>query len=114
MPRQKRSDHLRFERGTTVRKMQISVQAWWEDYLCLDLRNGKFESIEDDGEDMIEITYDDGMLIAVGKYESINNYCITVVSSDDEIGWNNPISEIVVSDKKDVVRKLQEIIWKYR
>lgn len=87
---------------------------WWDDYQSLNLCNGKIAFILEDDEDMIEIAYDDGMLIDVGKPTSTNHYCITVVSSDDEAGWKNPISEIVVINKQDLVWKIQETILKFR
>ena len=58
----------------------------WDEYQNLNLCNGKIRFILEDDEDMIEISYDDGMLIDVGKPSSVNFYCITVVSSDDKIG----------------------------
>ena len=91
-----------------------SISGWWDDYQGLNLCGGKINFILDDDEDMLEITYDDGMLIDVGKPMSENYYCITVVSSDDETGWNNPISEMIVLDKKDLIEKLQESVLKYR
>ena len=91
-----------------------SVHRWWDDYQNLNLCDGRIEFIVEDDEDMIEIAYDDGMLIDVGKPISTNYYCITVVSSNDANGWENPISEIVVTDKQDLVQKIQETIWKYR
>ena len=91
-----------------------SIRGWWDNYQGLNLCGGKINFILEDDEDMIEITYDDGMLIDVGKPMSGNHYCITVVSSDDETGWNNPISEITVLDKKELVGKLQESILKCR
>lgn len=91
-----------------------SVDSWVDAYRGLNLCNGKIEFILEDDEDMIEITYDDGMFIDVGKPSTTDYYCITVVSSNDEFGWTNPISEIVVTDKKDLVQKIQETILKYR
>ena len=87
---------------------------WWNDYQNLDLCNGHIAFICEDDEDMIEITYDDGMLIDVGKPIATNCYCITVVSSDDEAGWKTPMSEIEVIDKRDLVWKIQETILKFR
>ena len=46
----------------------------WEVYASLDLRGGHFNGILDDSEDMIEITYPDGMLIDVGRAESTGLY----------------------------------------
>jgi len=91
-----------------------TIPGWWDDYQSLNLCNGKIEFISDDDEDMIDILYDDGMLISIGKPMATNCYCITVVSSDDEIGWQQPVSEISVTNKQDLVGKIQETILKFR
>ncbi len=91
-----------------------SFHIWWNDYQNLDLCNGEISFISEDDEDMIEIIYEDGMLIDVGKPISSNFYYITVVLSNDEIGWKNPISEIVVTNKQDLVNKIQETIFEFR
>ena len=36
---------------------------WYDEYQSLNLCNGRIEFILEDDEDMIEIAYDDGMLI---------------------------------------------------
>ena len=87
---------------------------WWERYRELNLCNGEILFIADDEEDMIEITYADGMLIDVGKPMATNQYCITVVSSNDALGWKNPIQEITVANKEDLFQKMQETIFKFR
>lgn len=89
-------------------------QSWWDDYQCLNLYNGKINFISDDDEDMIEILYDDGMLIDIGKPMAATYYQIIVVSSDDEIGWHQPISEIKVIDKQELIMKIQETILQFR
>ena len=87
---------------------------WYDKYRDLNLCNGRIRFILEDDEDMIEILYDDGMLIDIGKPSSTNSYCITVVSSDDEVGWENPVEEIKVNSKQYLVQKIQETILKYR
>lgn len=96
----------------TVNKRAVS--GWWDDYKELDLKGGRINFIIEDDEDMIEIFYDDGMLIDIGKPTACDSYCITVVSSNDADGWNNPIAQIDVNYKKDLVSKIQEIIDKFR
>lgn len=93
---------------------KMRTHAWWDDYQGLDLCGGKITFISEDDEDMINITYDDGMLIEVGKPVTDDYYCITVVASNDESGWRNPISEITAVSKEDLVDKLQETIMKFR
>ena len=86
---------------------------WWKFYETLHLYGGTANYIFDDFEDMIEISYPDGMLIDVGKAED-DNYYITVVSSDDEKGWREPLEIVSVADKKDLYGKIQETIEKHR
>lgn len=93
---------------------KMNTHAWWDDYKGLDLCDGKIIFIIEDDEDMIEITYDDGMLIDVGKPATADYYCITVVVSNNEIGWRNPIAEITVSNKQDLIYKIQETIIRFR
>ena len=101
-------------RKDIIMKCKRVINEWYSDYQCLNLCNGDINFIMEDNEDMIEITYKDGMLIDIGKPELFDYYCITVVSSNDDIGWSNPIEEIIVEDKQDLVRNIQEIILKYR
>ena len=86
----------------------------WEVYASLDLRGGHFNGILDDSEDMIEITYPDGMLIDVGRTESTGLYYITVVASNDVAGWRNPLYELPVSDKAALPDCLQQVIRQLR
>ena len=92
----------------------MGKQTWWDDYQSLNLCGGTISFILEDDEDMIEINYADGMLIDIGKPMSINKYCITVVLSNDELGWKNPIMEITVDNKEDLIWKIQETIFKVR
>ena len=87
---------------------------WSDDYKNLDLKGGQINFIIEDDEDMIEIFYDDGMLIDIGKPTVCDYYCIIVVSSNDAKGWNNPIAQIDVQHKKDLVSKIQDTIDKFR
>ena len=91
---------------------------WWSVYETLRLYGGKAEYLVDECEDMIEIHYEDGMCIDVGKYDDESSagplYCITVVPSDDIKGWQNIIETVEVADKKDLYDKIQATIEKYR
>lgn len=87
---------------------------WWEKYNSLNLFNGTVKYICDECEDMIEIRYNDGMLIDVGKAEKDNVYYVTVVSSDDSVGWNNPLAEVAVNDQEDLYDVIQSTIIKFR
>ena len=84
---------------------------WFDSYKNLDLLNGKITFILDGGEDMIEISYKDGMLIDVGYIAELSSYFITVVYNDD---WTKPIEEICVKDKSVLFDKIQKTIYKYR
>ena len=87
---------------------------WWGIYESLNLHGGRINYIGDELEDMIEIFYQDGMLIDIGKSSKDNIYYITVVLSNDIEGWRNPLEIISVIDKKDLYYKMQETIEKYR
>ena len=87
------------------------MNPWFDDYKNLDLINGKISFILEDDEDMIEILYKDGLLIDVGYIEKLSSYFITVVSNND---WTNPIEEIKVENKKDLLDQIQKTIYKYR
>lgn len=100
--------------GNYAVNSEHSAHKWYSDYQKLNLYNGNIAFISEDDEDMIEISYDDGMVIDVGKPKSTDYYYITVVSSDDINSWNNPISEVTVTDKKDLLKKIQETILKHR
>ena len=54
------------------------------------------------------------MLIDVGYIEDLQSYYITVVSTDDEKGWENPLGEIEVKSKDKLYETIQETIYKYR
>jgi len=87
------------------------MKAWFDDFDRLELLNGRISFLLEDDEDMIEILYEDGLLIDVGYIEKLGSYYITVVSDDD---WTNPIEEMKVDNKKDLPERLQETIYKYR
>ena len=76
--------------------------------------SGKISFILEDDEDMIEIHYEDGMLIDVGYIERMHSYLITVVSNDTDEGWENPLEEINIENKAELFDKIQETICNYR
>ena len=87
------------------------VKKWFDEYKQLDLMDGMISFILEDDEDMIEILYKDGLLIDVGYIDKLSSYFITVVSNND---WINPIEEIKVEHKKDLLDRIQKTIYKYR
>ena len=90
------------------------MKKWSDDYKKLDLLGGKISFILEDDEDMIEIYYEDGMLIDVGYIERMHSYLITVVSNDTDEGWENPLEEINIENKAELFDKIQETICNYR
>ena len=90
------------------------MKKWSDDYKKLDLSDGKISFILEDDEDMIEIHYEDGMLIDVGYIERMHSYLITVVSNDTDEGWENPLEEINIENKAELFDKIQETICNYR
>jgi len=87
---------------------------WFDIYETLDLLGGIPTYILDDDEDMIEIRYDDGMLIDVGYICENNLYYITVVKSDTAEGWHSPMVVIEVRDKRCLLQNIQDVIFKFR
>ncbi len=92
----------------------IEIGDWYDEYKNLDLKNGEIKFICDDDQDMIEIRYDDGMLIDVGYVEEDRKYYITVVKSDDKNGWQNPLEIVEVGLKEVLSAEIQKIVIKYR
>ena len=90
------------------------MKEWYDVYKKLELLSGKIEFISENDQDMIEIHYDDGMLIDLGYIEDLQSYYITIVSSDDEKGWEKPLEQIEVRNKAVLFEKIQETIYKYR
>ena len=90
------------------------MKSWEDDYKNLNLMSGKISFILEDDEDMIEIRYEDGMLIDVGYIERMHSYLITVVSNDTDEGWENPLEEINIENKAELFDKIQETICNYR
>ena len=90
------------------------MKSWQDDYKNLNLMSGKISFILEDDEDMIEIHYEDGMLIDVGYIECMHSYLITVVSNDTHEGWENPLEEINIENKAELFDKIQETICNYR
>lgn len=54
------------------------------------------------------------MLIDVGYVAEDKRYYITVVESDDKIGWHSPLEIIEIDSKEKLSAELQRTIIKYR
>lgn len=87
---------------------------WQNEFAALDLHGGNISFICNDDEDMIEIIYPDGMLIDVGKSLSTGLYHVTVVSSNDIIGWQHPLCELPISARTDLFAGIQHAINIFR
>ena len=87
---------------------------WYDVYKKLDLAQGKLETICDDDQDMLLITYRDGMQIDVGYVEEDKTYYITVVKDDTIESWNNPLGEFATAKKSKLPAELQKAIYKFR
>lgn len=79
---------------------------WYSD---LNLYGGKLEYISDDDQDMLTITYKNGILIDVGYIEELRTYFITAVKDNN---WISPIAEAEVHDKHLLADSLQDMIIK--
>ncbi len=89
-------------------------QHWYDVYKKLDLAQGKLQIICDDEQDMLFITYEDGMQIDVGYIEDDKTYYITVVKDDTMESWNNPLGVFSTCDKSNLPTELQKAIYKFR
>ena len=85
---------------------------WFNAYTSLDLCGGKLKTISDDDEDMLTITYPNGLVIDVGYISEENSYYITVVKDNSSNGWNSPIMQINVLKKSSLLDALQNTIQK--
>lgn len=90
------------------------VQNWDDTYKKLDLACGELQSICDDDEDMLLITYEDGMQIDVGYIQEEDTYYITVVSSDTTEAWNHPLGVFTTKEKAKLAQELQKAIYRFR
>lgn len=88
--------------------------SWDSVYKELDLACGNLQSICDDDEDMLLITYEDGMQIDVGYIAENKSYCITVVSSDTMESWNAPLGVFITKDKSELATEIQKAVYKFR
>ena len=93
--------------------MKTTKYQWWEVYEDLSLLGGKLEICSDDSEDMLSITYPNGLMIDVGCYGDHKTYCITVVPSDTIQGWQSILAEIEVHNKLNLPSKIQDVILEY-
>ena len=87
---------------------------WTDTYQSLDLKSGKIEFICEDDQDMIEIRYDDGMLIDVGYIEDYKKHFITVVESDNAKGWEKPLAVREVDSREKLFNEIQKTIFEFR
>lgn len=89
-------------------------QHWYDVYKRLHLAQGELQTICDDDQDMLLITYEDGMQIDVGYIEEDKIYYITVVKDDTMESWNNPLGAFSTNDKSKLPTELQKVIYKFR
>ena len=103
------------ETNETIKTYKLQTSVSWDDkYKKLDLAQGKLQTICDDDQDMLLITYDDGMHIDVGYIEEDKTYYITVVKDDNMESWNNPLGVFSTVDKSKLPTELQKAIHKFR
>ncbi len=103
------------ETTETIKTYKLQTSVSWDDkYKKLDLAQGKLQTICDDDQDMLLITYEDGMQIDVGYIEDDKTYYITVVKDDTMESWDNPLGEFATTDKSKLPIELQKAIHKFR
>ena len=89
-------------------------QNWYDVYKRLNLAQGRLQTICDDDQDMLLITYEDGMQIDVGYIEEDKAYYITVTKDDTTESWNDPLGVFSTNDKSKLPAELQKAIHKFR
>lgn len=89
-------------------------QNWYDVYKKMDLAQGELQPICDDDQNMLLITYNDGMQIDVGYIEENKTYYITVVKDDTMESWNNPLGKFATADKSILPTELQKAIYRFR
>lgn len=89
-------------------------QNWYDIYQRLDLAQGKLNPVCDDGQDLLRITYEDGMQIDVGYVEEDQIYRITVVQNNTMESRSNPLGVFSFGDKSKLPAELQKAIYQFR
>lgn len=89
-------------------------QNWYDVYKRLDLANGNLQIFSDDGQNMLLITYSNGMQIDVGYTEEDKVYYITIVKDNSMESRNNPYGVFTTNDKEKLPTELQKAIYKFR
>lgn len=84
------------------------------EYDGLDLQEGILTAISDDGEDMLEIRWQDGMFLDVGYIECDGKYYVTVAENESEEAWNSPLDVAETADKNMLMELIQQEIFKFR
>lgn len=98
-----------------IKIYKLETSASWDDkYKELDLAQGELKTICDDDQDMLLITYEDGMQIDVGYIAEDKTYYITVVKDETMESWNNPLEVFSTGDKSKLPTELQKVIHKFR
>lgn len=104
-----------FAEFMTLCTAYTSGEQHWDDvYKKLDLAGGMLQSICDDDQDMLVVTYEDGMYIDVGYIEEDKTYYITVVEQETMEAWNNPLGVFSTCDKSRLPNELQKAIHTFR
>ena len=93
---------------------QMQHNDWVIPFSSLDLCAGTLVPIINDGEDMLEIRWCDGMWIDVGYLKNEGTYYITTVSDDTLDSWNNPLSVIGITIREELPSALQKEIYRCR
>ena len=91
----------------------MEFREWWREFDDIDLHGGEINFIENDGQDMIDVAYHDGMFIDVGL-DNDKIYNVTVVESNDEEGWKTPLCVRQFADREKLHDQLQDVIERFR
>lgn len=90
------------------------MKDWRDPFRTLELLGGELLFLTEDGEDMLEIRYPDGMVIDVSYIEHWHAYSVSVFPKDTKEGWQHPLEELTVDEKAELPTRIQEMIHRHR
>ena len=90
------------------------MKDWREPFRTLELLGGEILFLTEDGEDMLEIRYPDGMVIDVSYIEHWHAYSVAVFPEDTKEGWQHPLEELTVDEKAELPTRIQETVYRHR
>lgn len=87
---------------------------WYDDFARLNYMQGELEAFENGGEDMLLVTYEDGMRIHVGYDSEEHEFVITVLENGTEEAKETPLAVERVFGQNKLLEVLQRTVHTYR